>query len=86
MKRILDQWFWFISGFALGFTVIAFSHASISQKSAPVSELKASKAVAIDLDQEYTNLTSLEAKFAESAVQQKKLKAATQRNARKARN
>ena len=86
MRKIFDQWFWFIGGFALGFSLIAIGHASIPKKAASVTELKASKAVVIDMDQEYSNLTHLESKFAESSIQQKKLKAATSRNARRARN
>jgi hypothetical protein len=38
------------------------------------------------MDQEFYKLNSIESKYSESAEQQKKLKAATLRNARRSRN
>ncbi len=86
MRKNWTQWFWFIGGFFLGFSLIAIGHASIPKKGVPLTELKASKAVANDMEEDYESLTSIESKYAESAIQQKKLRASTLRNARKLRN
>ncbi len=96
MKKNKTQWFWFIGGFALGFSLIAIGHASVPKKATQatsptrtasnLSELKAQKLASPSMDQDYAKLTSLESRYAESADQQKKLKTATLRNARRARN
>ena len=86
MNKKYTQWFWFTGGFALGFTLIALGHASTVRKSAPLSELSTAKVGSPELEQDYAKLTSLESRYAESADQQKKLKVATSRIARRAQN
>lgn len=91
MKKF-TQWFWFMGGFAVGFTLIAIGHAALPKKAvtqagnrpqASLSELRTAKVGAPEMDQDYQRLTSLEARYAESADQQKRLKTATTRNARR---
>jgi hypothetical protein len=86
MNKKHTQWFWFIGGFALGFTLIAIGHAALPKKTSALSELRTSKVAAPEMDQEFVKLTSLESRYAESADQQKRLKTATNRNTRRARN
>lgn len=86
MNKKYTQWFWFIGGFALGFTLIAIGHAALPKKTSSLSELRTAKVAAPEMDQEFVRLTSLESRYAESADQQKRLKTATARNARRARN
>lgn len=86
MNKNFNQWFWFIGGFTLGFTLIAIGHASLPKKTNALSEIKSSKVNTPELDHEFSRLISLESRFVESPVQQKKLKTATLRNARKLRN
>lgn len=93
MNKKYTQWFWFIGGFTLGFTLIAIGHAAIPKKAviAPraatnLTELRAPKVLTPEMDQDFAKLTSLESKYAESLDQQKRLKSATARNVRKSRN
>ena len=86
MNKNYAKWFWFIGGFTLGFTLIAIGHAAIPKKVVPLSELKAPKVGIPEMEQDYAKLTSLESRYAESADQQKKLKVATARNARRLKN
>ncbi len=86
MKNKYTQWFWFIGGFALGFTLISIGHAALPKKVVTLTELKASKIGTPELEKDFSKLTSLESRYAESADQQKKIKTATLRNARRARN
>lgn len=84
MNKDFTKWFWFIGGFALGFSLIAIGHASIPKKAVRVTELKASKAGSPEMDQDFSSLVNLESKYAESSNQQKKLKASVLRQARRA--
>ncbi len=86
MNKKHTQWFWFIGGFMAGFTLIAIGHAALPKKASPLSELQAPKLGTPEMDQEFYKLNSIESKYSESAEQQKKLKAATLRNARRSRN
>ncbi len=94
MNKKYTQWFWFIGGFTLGFTLIAIGHASTpkasvstpARKSSALSELRAPKTGTPEMEQDFARLTSLESRYAESSEQQKKLKTATARNARRVRN
>jgi len=100
MNKKYAQWFWFIGGFALGFTLISIGHAALPKKAvatpvakaAPargqqtVSELRASKAGTPELEDDFNKLSKVESKYAESSDQQKKLKMATSKSARKSQN
>jgi len=93
MKKTYAQWFWFIGGFAVGFTLISIGHAALPKKVvAPVvttptspaakgqsnlSELQVSKTGTPDFENDFNKLQNVESRFAENADQQKKLKTAT---------
>ncbi len=85
MKKNFIQWFWFIGGFAVGFSLISLSHASLQSKAVAVSESRTSIGTQ-QLDQEYSRLSAAESRYVESTDQQKKLKAVTLRNARRLKN
>jgi len=77
--------FWFSGGFAVGLTLISLGHAALPQRATQpnvVTELKAPKVTAPDLEQDYSKLTHLEGRFAESWDQQQRLRAATSNVAR----
>ena len=86
MNKKYAKWFWFIGGFSLGFTLIAIGHAAIPKKAVPLSELHTPKVGIPEMEQDYDKLSSLESRYAESLDQQKRLKVATARNARRATN
>jgi hypothetical protein len=86
MNKKYTQWFWFIGGFALGFTLISIGHAALPKKVVSLTELKTSKVGTPELEQDFSRLASLESRYAESSDQQKRLKTATAKNARRARN
>jgi hypothetical protein len=87
-----NQVFWFSGGFAVGLTLISMGHAALPKRVMPqtagqtqptiVSEMKASKVTAPDLEQDYAKLSNLEARYAESWDQQQRLRAATSNVAR----
>ena len=86
MKKF-TKWFWFMGGFAMGFTLIAIGHAALPKRSTTqLTEMRATKVGSPEMEQDYQRLTALESRYAESADQQKRLKTATLRNARRARN
>ena len=70
--------FWFIGGFAIGFTLVSLSHASIPNPSL-VTEIKSKPVIAPDLESDYSKLSQMEARYSESWQQQQKSKAATAR-------
>ena len=74
--------FWFLGGFAIGFTLISLGHASVSKQSAPVSEIRGGKVAVPQVDQDLAHLNSLESRYSESDEQQQRIK----RSARLARN
>jgi|GEM_PF-3600369 len=86
MKHIRwNQIFWFSGGFALGLTLISMGHAAVPQRVTQpqvVTELKANRVTAPDLEQDYSKLTHLEGRFAESWDQQQRLRSATTNVAR----
>lgn len=76
--------FWFTGGFALGLTLISVGHASLPKanpgsnpNSNVVSEMKAPKVTAPDLEEDYSKLSNLEQRYAESWDQQQRLRSAT---------
>jgi hypothetical protein len=82
MKKSFNQVFWFTGGFALGLTLISLGHAALPNRVTPqpatgVSEMKAPKVTAPDLEQDYSKLTNLEGRYAESWDQQERLRSAT---------
>jgi hypothetical protein len=91
MKKNFNKVFWFSGGFAVGMTLISLGHAAIPKRVLPqtnsqtnqntlpnmVSEMKAPKVTAPDLEQDYAKLSNLEARYAESWEQQQRLRAAT---------
>ena len=90
MKKNFSEAMWFIGGFAIGLTLISLGHAAIAPSqnnsnqtdSNIVSELKTGRVSAPDLDQDYSRLNSVEAKYAESWDQQQRLRTATSKVAR----
>jgi len=86
MKKKYAQWFWFIGGFAVGFTLISIGHAALPKKAVvatqpntkgqTLTELRAAKAGTPELESDFAKLATQESRFAENAEQQKKLKAA----------
>lgn len=86
MNKKYTQWFWFIGGFSLGFSLIAIGHAALPKKAVPLSELRTAKVGMPELEQDFSKLASLESRYAESLDQQKRLKSATNKTARRARN
>jgi hypothetical protein len=75
---------WFIGGFALGLLGISLVQAALPKRVTPqttdaVTELKAAKVTAPDLEQDFERLERAEGQFAENWEQQQKLRAATQR-------
>ena len=83
MKRFkLDfyKYFWFIGGFAVGYTIISLGHAALPQRSAqPVTEIKGAKVNSPEFDQDFAALNQMEGKYAENWNQQQRLRSAVAR-------
>lgn len=89
MLKKQPQLLWFMGSFALSFALMSMGHASLSKKAVSpnqVTELKTAKAVTPELESDFSKLSSLESRYAESAQQQQKLRAATVRGAKRNRN
>lgn len=90
MKNEQKNWVkyvWFSGGFVLGLTLISLGNASIPKRvattaPATVSEIKGGKVGSPNLDQDFSQLNSLEARYAESYDQQQRLRGATSKVAR----
>ena len=97
-NKKFDQLFWFMGGFGIGITILTLGHAALpkrvtpatqatpsqnaSQNGSMLSEIKGGKVAAPELEQGYDQLAGQESRYAESAAQQERLKAATARVAR----
>jgi hypothetical protein len=92
-KESFNKYFWFIGGFALGYTLISLGHAALPKRVTPaaptraqqgslVSEIKGAKVNSPEFDQDFAALNQAEGKYAESWDQQQRLRAATSRSAR----
>ena len=82
-KESLHKYFWFIGGFAIGYTLISLGHAALPKRTTPaVSEIKGAKVNSPEFDQDFAALNQMEGKYAESWDQQQRLRSATNRSAR----
>ena len=90
MKKNKTQLFSMIASFTLGLGLISGAHAALPNANRPavqpLSELKVEKASSPELEQDFSKLSSLESRYAESAAQQQRLKAATSRGKNRSRN
>ena len=83
-----------MGGLIMGLTLMSFGHAALPKRATPVttsarqqntslvSEMKGGKVNAPELDRDFSNLSNVEAKYAESWDQQQRLRNATARVAR----
>lgn len=76
----------FIGGFLLGLICISLVQAALPKRVTPstsevVTELKAAKVTAPDLEQDFDRLQQAEGKYAESWDQQQRIRAATNNQA-----
>ncbi len=85
MKEKIIQWFWFIGGFATGFSLILASQAALPTSSQRASEIVDAKLSLPELTAEFSTLKQSESRFVESSAQQKKLSASVKRNAARVR-
>jgi hypothetical protein len=80
--------FWFIGGFALGYTLISLGHAAIPNTTRPAtrntlaSEITGSKVTSPTFDDDFASLNQVEGKYAENWDQQQRLRQATGRTTR----
>ena len=82
-KEKFLKYFWFMGGFALGYTLISLGHAAIPKRATPaVSEIKGAKVNSPEFDKDFAALNQMEGKYAESWDQQQRLRSATNRSAR----
>jgi hypothetical protein len=85
MRRFSDRihkYFWFLGGFAIGYTLISLGHAAIPKRVTPgVSEIQGAKVNSPEFDKDFAALNQAESKYAENWQQQQRLRQATARKA-----